>query len=132
MRELFLLPGAEARSPAVAQWLAALEGPLGELARKAFAELRACGKDVREVMHDGQATACVGDAAFAYVSVHKAHANVGFFHGAALPDPAKLLQGTGKFMRHVKLVLDEPVEAAARKALITAAYRDVRARRKPE
>jgi hypothetical protein len=28
--------------------------------------------------------------------------NVGFFHGGALPDPASLLQGTGKFMRHVK------------------------------
>jgi hypothetical protein len=25
------------------------------------------------------------------------HVNVGFFHGAALPDPARLLQGNGKF-----------------------------------
>lgn len=129
MRELFLLPEAATRSPAVAQWLASREGPLGDLARTWFAALRACGEDVREVMHDGQATACVGDAAFAYVSVHAAHVNVGFFHGAELADPATLLQGTGKFMRHVKLVQGKPVDAAALKALITAAYRHVRARR---
>ena len=31
-----------------------------------------------------------------------AYVNVGFFHGAALDDPAGLLEGTGKRMRHVK------------------------------
>jgi hypothetical protein len=34
--------------------------------------------------------------------------NVGFFHGATLPDPARLLQGTGKFKRHVKLRPETP------------------------
>ncbi|MEI9965905.1 MAG: DUF1801 domain-containing protein [Caulobacteraceae bacterium] len=53
-------------------------------------------------MHDGHPTACVGDAAFAYVDAFRAHVNVGFFHGAALDDPAGLLEGTGKRMRHVK------------------------------
>ena len=31
--------------------------------------------------------------------VFTSHVNVGFFHGAALPDPARLLQGNGKFCR---------------------------------
>jgi hypothetical protein len=48
-------------------------------------------------------TACVEDAPFAYVSAFRDHVNVGFFHGTALPDPAGLLQGTGKYMRHVKV-----------------------------
>ena len=54
-------------------------------------------------MHDGLATACVGDAPFGYVGVFRAHVNVGFFHGASLPDPATLLVGAGKNMRHVRL-----------------------------
>ena len=52
----------------------------------------------------------------------------GFFHGATLGDPAGLLQGTGKRMRHVKVRWGEPVNAAALNELIAAAYRDIRAR----
>lgn len=32
-----------------------------------------------------------------------AHVNVGFFRGAELADPDGLLEGSGRFMRHVKL-----------------------------
>lgn len=128
MRGPFRLSGALKRSPAVEHWLDAQPGELGALARTWFGFIRRCGSDVREVMHDGYATACVGDAAFAYVGVFKAHVNVGFFHGAALPDPAGLLQGTGKFMRHVKLRPDVAVDDTSIEALITAAYRDLFAR----
>jgi len=90
--------------------------------------MRACGPDVRELLHDGHPTACVGDAAFGYVSAFSVHANVGFFDGAALSDPAGLLEGTGKRMRHVKLRWSHPVDAAALDAMITAAYRDIQLR----
>jgi hypothetical protein len=53
---------------------------------------------------------------------------VGFFHGAALPDPARLLQGAGKFMRHVKLKPGTATNAAALNKLIDAAYSDIKAR----
>jgi hypothetical protein len=53
---------------------------------------------------------------------------VGFFHGAALPDPARLLQGTGKFMRHVKLKPGAVTDAASLHRLIEAAYSDIKAR----
>jgi hypothetical protein len=43
-------------------------------------------------LHDGYPFACLGDAPFGYVNVFASHVNVGFFHGAALPDPACLLQ----------------------------------------
>ena len=90
------------------------------------------GDDVHVVMHDGCPTACVDSAAFAYVGAFTAHVTVGFFHGAALPDPAGLLQGSGKFMRHVKLVPDRSLDRPAIEALITAAYVDVRERLEAE
>ena len=87
--------------------------------------MRGCGPDVRELLHDGHPTACVEDAAFGYVNGFRAHVNVGFFYGAALDDPAGLLEGTGKRMRHVKLRWGQQVNAAALSELVAAAYRDI-------
>jgi hypothetical protein len=70
----------------------------------------------------------VDDAAFGYVNAFSAHVNVGFFYGAALHDPAGLLEGTGKRMRHVKLRRGQQVDAAALSGLIAAAYQDIRLR----
>ena len=123
---LFPLPTAAPRDPAVDAWLAVDPGPLGDLGRRWFAALRAAGPDVAELVHDGQATACVGTAAFAYLSRHRAHLNLGFYAGADLPDPVGLLQGTGRFMRHVKLRPEAPPDEAALAALVAAAYRAVR------
>ena len=120
--------GAVEREPAIDRWLDSRPTELGAIARRWFARMRACGSDVRELMHDGCPTACVGDAAFACVNVFTHHANVGFFQGASLPDPAGVLEGTGKFMRHVKLRPGDDVDAGALEALIAAAYRDMRAR----
>jgi hypothetical protein len=128
MPALLQFPGAVERDPAVATWLDAQPGELGSMARTWFAFMRQCAADVRELMHDGYATVCLQDAPFAYVGVFRAHVNVGFFHGAALPDPAGLLEGTGKFMRHVKIKPGHALDAASLQALITAAYRDIRRR----
>jgi hypothetical protein len=87
--------------------------------------MRKCGADVRELMHDGCPVACVADAPFAYVNVFRAHVNVGFFQGASLPDPAGLLEGNGKRMRHVKLRPEAPIDEAALDALIEGAYVDM-------
>ena len=73
-------------------------------------------------------TACVDDAAFGYVNAFKDHVNVGFFHGASLKDPARLLEGTGKRRRHGKLRPGREVDAAALISLIDVAYADLRAR----
>ena len=107
-------------------------GELGVIAREWFEVMRACGDDVRELLHDGHPTACVGDAAFAYVNAFKAHVNVGFFRGTEIADPKGLLEGTGKFMRHVKLSPERVVNAAALTNLIETAYRDMKARLKAE
>lgn len=128
MRTLFRLDGAAERHPAVELWWNEHQGPLGATARQWFETIRHCGDDVREVLHDGQPTACVGGAAFAYVDAFTSHVNVGFFHGAELPDPQDLLEGAGKFMRHVKLRPGEKVDEAALSGLIQAAYINVKAR----
>jgi hypothetical protein len=128
MDDIFRLPSAVSHDAALHRWLNSQRDELTPLVRAWFTRLRTCGDDVREVMHDGCPTVCVGDAAFAYVGAYKDHVNVGLFFGAMLPDPARLLQGTGKRGRHVKLWPGQPVAADALGELIDAAYRDVKAR----
>ena len=122
MSDLFLFPSAARRGARVDAWLDSRPGPLGAIARRWFDRLRGCGDDVRELLHDGHPTACVGQAAFAYVAVFKTHVNLGFYRGAELPDPAGLLQGSGKMMRHVKLGRGHEVDEQALTMLIEMAY----------
>ena len=130
MNRLMRFPSAIRRDPAIELWLHECSGKLGAIARRWFEVIRACGDDVRELLHDGHPTACVGDAAFAYVNAFRAHVNVGFFQGAALADPRRLLEGSGKFMRHVKLRPENDVDDAALTGLIETAYADMKERLK--
>jgi hypothetical protein len=129
---IFRLSGATKRDPAVDEWLAGEPVELRSLASTWFAQMRRCGNDVRELIHDGCPVACVEDAAFAYVNAFKNHVNVGFFHGAALEDPAGLLEGSGKRMRHVKLRPGEETHTAALEQLLATAYTDIKARLRAE
>ena len=126
--ELLRFNGAVERDPAIDAWMNDHAGELAAIAHQWFEVMRKCGDEVRELLHDGCPVACLGDAPFGYVNVFTSHVNVGFFHGAALPDPARLLQGTGKFMRHVKLRPGTAANAAALSRLIDAAYSDIKAR----
>jgi len=126
--ELLRFNGARERDPAIEAWMKGHGGELGAIARKWFAVMRKCGDEVRELLHDGCPVACLGDVPFGYVNIFTSHVNVGFFHGAALPDPARLLQGAGKFMRHVKLRPETAADAVALSRLIEAAYSDIKAR----
>lgn len=128
MSRLLRFPGAVKRDPAIEIWMHEHPGPLGAIAQRWFEVMRACGDDVRELLHDGHPTACVGDAAFGYVNAFTAHVNVGFFRGAEILDPDGLLEGTGKFMRHVKLRSESDVDAAALMKLIETAYIDIKHR----
>jgi hypothetical protein len=126
--DLLRFNGAVERDPSIDAWLNQHPGELGSIARHWFEIMRTCGDEVRELMHDGCPVACFGDAPFAYVNVFTAHVNVGFFQGASLPDPARLLQGNGKFMRHVKLKPGTPANTAALSRLIETAYWNMKAR----
>ncbi|MGB2591413.1 MAG: DUF1801 domain-containing protein [Candidatus Acidiferrum sp.] len=120
--------GSVERDPAINAWMKQHAGELGTIAHRWFEVMRKCGDEVRELLHDGCPVACLGDAPFGYVNVFASHVNVGFFQGASLPDPVRLLQGTGKFMRHVKLKPGTPTDAATLNKLIDAAYADIKSR----
>ena len=126
--DLLRFNGAVLRDPAIDSWMKKHTGELGAIAHHWFEVMRNCGDEVRELLHDGCPVACLGDVPFAYVNVFTSHVNVGFFQGAALPDPVHLLQGTGKFMRHVKLRPGANTDAASLNKLIEAAYAAIKAR----
>jgi len=129
MRTEFLrFNGAVERAPAIDAWMKEHSGDLGAIAQHWFEVMRKCGDEVRELLHDGCPVACLGDAPFGYVDAFTSHVNVGFFHGASLPDPVRLLEGNGKCMRHVKLSPGTAIDSAALMSLIEAAYSDIKAR----
>jgi hypothetical protein len=128
MDEIFRLNDTVRRDPKIEAWFSGFTDPHRLTVRPWFERMRGLGPDVREVLHDGCPTACVGDAAFGYVNAFKAHASVGFFYGALLLDPAGVLEGAGKRMRHVKLRPGQDVNLTALDALILLAYHDIKRR----
>jgi hypothetical protein len=132
MSRLLRFPTSVKRDPAIEVWMREHAGELGAIARRWFEVMRGCGEDVRELLHDGHPTACVADAAFAYVNAFQAHVNVGFFRGAEITDPDHLWVGAGKYMRHVKLRPRSHVDATALMELIKTAYSDMKQRLETE
>lgn len=128
MTQLLRFSGSVVRDPAIDRWMQGQASELGAIARRWFDVMRTCGADVRELLHDGHPTACVADAGFAYVNAFRTHVNVGFFRGAEIADPTGMLEGTGKFMRHVKLRPGADFDAAALAKLIEIAYADMKKR----
>ena len=126
--ELLRFNGAVERDPAIDAWMKEHPGELGAIAHQWFEVMRKCGDEVQELLHDGCPVACLGDAPFGYVNVFRAHVNVGFFLGAELEDPAGLLEGSGRRMRHVKVRPGADLNCKGLSALIDAAYADIKSR----
>lgn len=126
--QLLRFSGSSRRDPGIEVWLKQQPEELDELARHWFEVMRECGDDVRELLHDGHPTACIGDAAFGYVNAFRAHVNVGFFRGAEIADPHGLLEGAGKLMRHVKLRPGNSCDTTALTYLIATAHADMQKR----
>ncbi|MBU1175881.1 MAG: DUF1801 domain-containing protein [Alphaproteobacteria bacterium] len=122
---LFRFSDARRRHPEVEAFFAVVADPMRVMAEPWFERLRAAGSDIREVMHDGNPTACVEDAAFAYVGAYRNHVSMGFYQGVDLPDPAGLLEGGGRRMRHLKLRPGLSIDEAALDGLIKAAHADM-------
>lgn len=58
---------------------------------------------------------------YAYLAPQTRHLNVGFYRGSLLEDPAGLLEGTGKLLRHAKVVDADALEGKPLRALLVAA-----------
>ena len=132
MNQLLRFPSSVRRDPAIDHWMKEHSDELGAIACYWFEVMRKCGSDVRELLHDEHPTACIAEAAFGYVNAFKAHVNVGFFRGAEIADPEGLLEGTGKFMRHVKPRSHRDVNVTALSKLIDTAYTDMKERVRAE
>jgi hypothetical protein len=65
---------------------------------------------------------------YAYIGVHRSHLNLGFYHGASLEDPAGILEGAGKSLRHVKIRGMAAARNPAVRALLVQAIADRRRR----
>jgi len=63
---------------------------------------------------------------FCYIGLYKGHVNLGFFHGSALPDPAGMLEGTGKKLRHIRIRDDAAIEKEAIRELIVQSLQERR------
>ena len=63
---------------------------------------------------------------YAYIAVHSAHVNLGFYRGAGLADPHGLLEGSGKNLRHVKLYDLAATRSAAISELLRQAIAELR------
>ena len=126
--DMLTFTGAQKHDPRIAEWIADHQAESGRLAAFWYNRIRTQCPDAVELLHDGYPTLCMREYPFAYVGAFKAHANVGFFYGADLPDPNAVLEGSGKRMRHVKLRVGADVDMDALDALIVAAHQDINKR----
>lgn len=98
-----------------------------ELARQARALIEAVYPAVVEVPWPKQRVIGYGvgpkkmSEHFCYISVSENHINVGFMYGAELPDPHKLLEGSGKLLRHVRITQLHELENPALRELLEVA-----------
>ena len=89
-------------------YLSQYEPPMRDLALQIRAFLQSVCPTLTEKVYTGYQMVSYGPSDkmnedVAYIAVYKAHVNIGFMRGTLLPDPAGLLKGTGKTLRHVKI-----------------------------
>jgi hypothetical protein len=86
-----------------------VEPGLAAIARRLRAVIRAVDASTVETVRlgDNAATYGVGPKkmtdGYAYIMPMRGYVNLGFYQGAVLADPERLLEGTGKGLRHVKI-----------------------------
>jgi hypothetical protein len=68
----------------------------------------------------------VKGGAFCYVAAYARHVNLGFYRGGELPDPHRVLKGTGKKMRHIQFDSLDDIEHGYLRTYIRAAIEHAR------
>ena len=121
--ELLRFNGNVERDSAIDAWMKKHGDELGIIAHGRFEAMRKCG--------DGVVRSCMMAVRLHVWAMRQCvhfPCNVGFFHGAESPDPAHLLQDTGKFVRHIKLRPGHPQTPQGLSRLIDAAHSDIKTR----
>lgn len=66
-----------------------------------------------------------------YIAPYAKHVNLGFLMGTSLPDPHKVLKGTGKTLRHIKIKQARDLEKEGVQAVVEAAWEEAVSRNAP-
>jgi hypothetical protein len=107
--------------------LAGVEPDLAAIARRLRAMIRAVDGSAVETVRlgDNAATYGIGPKkmtdGYAYIMPMRGYINLGFYQGAVLADPKRLLEGTGKGLRHVKIRSLAEANRPPVRALVAAA-----------
>jgi len=110
-----------------AELLADVEPDLAAIARRLRAMIRDVDASAVETVRlgDNAATYGVGPKkmtdGYAYIMPMRGYINLGFYQGALLADPKRLLEGTGKGLRHVKVRSLAEADRPPVRALVAAA-----------
>jgi len=107
--------------------LADVDPELAAIARRLRTMIRAVDAGTVETVRLGDHAATYGvgprkmSDGYAYIMPMRGYVNLGFYQGAELKDPERLLEGTGKGLRHVKIRSLAEADRAPIRALVAAA-----------
>ncbi len=107
--------------------VARLDPEIEQIARSLRTLILRLDPEAVEVVRLGDNAASFGlgtkkmSEAYAYIMPKKGYVNLGFYNGAALADPAGLIEGTGKRLRHVKVYSSEDADRPELRRLIESA-----------
>jgi hypothetical protein len=114
-------------NPTVAEWLANLPPEIQSITRELIQVARKNMSGARQFIYHDAVGYSVNDSPFdriCYIAPQKkGYINFGFFFGAGLPDPKKLLVGEGKRLRHVKVWAVEEARSPALAKLIALTWK---------
>ena len=94
-----------------------------KVVRDLRAAVKKCVPGVKETVNPWGMPTFEWKGSFLYFMQGKNHVTFGFLQGTSLPDPHKLLEGTGKNLRHIKLREQEDLNREGMHELIHAAAR---------
>jgi len=115
-------------SPEYLKFLSPFDDRIRELALATRAFVLDAAPDSTELIYDAYNAVATGFSftgrpsdAFIHVAVYARWVNLGFNRGAQLDDPAGVLQGTGRWIRHIRIPDLAALEKPGLRALVRAA-----------
>jgi hypothetical protein len=121
--------GAVRHDRAIDAFVGSRDGAIAETLARLVSIARDAAPDHDEIAYRGAPSFCIEGEPYCYLVPFSRHVTLGFCHGAVLPDPDGLLEGRGRYQRHVKVEAAGGMPAAAIARLIAASARRVRALR---
>ena len=100
-----------AKYATIDEYIAALPGPLGEVAHRTRKVIDAKLKGADSAIRWAHPTWSLRKTPLCYVKAASKHVTFGFWHGASIDDPSGRLESSGEVMAHVKLREKNDIDA---------------------